>query len=62
MAGTASMKESLKIVVVLVCVVFGCSRAATDDDLFYDVFPDDFMWSTATSAYQIEGAWNEDGQ
>ena len=56
------MKESLKIVVVLVCVVFGCSRAATDDDLLYDVFPDDFMWSTATSAYQIEGAWNEDGQ
>jgi hypothetical protein len=28
---------------------------------YYDVFPDDFVWSSATSAYQIEGAWNEGG-
>ncbi len=38
------------------------NRAETDDDLLYGTFMDDFMWGTATASYQIEGAWDKDGQ
>ncbi len=27
-----------------------------------DAFPQDFLWGTATAAFQVEGAWNEDGK
>ena len=33
-----------------------------EDTLLYDSFPDDFIWAAATSAYQIEGAWDVDGE
>ena len=33
-----------------------------EEDLLYDHFPEDFAWGCATAAYQIEGAWNEDGK
>jgi len=37
------------------------SKKADDKTMRY-IFPKDFEWGTATSAYQIEGAWNEDGK
>ena len=37
------------------------SAATAADDFYYGDFPPDFAWGTATASYQIEGAWNEDG-
>ncbi|CAI5656811.1 unnamed protein product [Oreochromis niloticus] len=33
-----------------------------DDKMLYGHFREDFMWSTASSAYQIEGGWRADGK
>ncbi|XP_006880794.1 PREDICTED: lactase-phlorizin hydrolase [Elephantulus edwardii] len=33
-----------------------------EDEFLYGQFPDGFVWSAASAAYQIEGAWREDGK
>ncbi|KAF4522510.1 hypothetical protein B566_EDAN002595 [Ephemera danica] len=35
---------------------------AQDDGFLNGTFPAGFLWGTATSTYQIEGAWNESGK
>ncbi len=30
--------------------------------MLFHSFPEDFLWGAATAAYQVEGAWNEDGK
>ena len=32
-----------------------------ENEMFYGTFPDDFAWSVATAAYQIEGGAHEGG-
>ena len=46
---------------ILAAVVVLLSTASAADSFYYGDFPSDFAWGTATSSYQIEGAWNEDG-
>ncbi len=38
------------------------SHGTQSDDSVESVFPKGFYWGAATAAYQIEGAWNEDGK
>ncbi|KAM6421692.1 lactase/phlorizin hydrolase [Rhynochetos jubatus] len=33
-----------------------------EDEFLYGEFPKNFLWSVATSAYQIEGGWRADGK
>jgi hypothetical protein len=51
---------TMKVVTLLALSAFGLTVRAQDDFL-YGNFPDGFLWGAATAAYQIEGAWNADG-
>jgi len=42
--------------------LLGLGATKEDDGFLYKKFPNNFMWGSATAAYQIEGAWNEDGK
>ncbi len=37
-------------------------RSLVDPEIIKENFGNDFFWGVATSAYQIEGAWNTDGK
>ena len=32
----------------------------SNKEIFMKKFPKDFIWGTATSAYQVEGAWEKE--
>ncbi|CAG9827044.1 unnamed protein product [Diabrotica balteata] len=46
--------------VILISLLLGLSLA--DDPINNKKFPDDFLFGVASSAYQVEGGWNEDGK
>ncbi|XP_071507223.1 lactase/phlorizin hydrolase-like [Diadema antillarum] len=69
------MRTSALLLAPVLLVVIGTTTAAepefvypdvfndTERDAFlYGTFPDDFLWSTSTAAYQIEGGWDADGK
>ena len=41
---------------------FGNAATTAATHLASDVFPKNFLWGSATAAYQVEGAWNTDGR
>ena len=44
------------------CKVTKGQDSEEEKEFLYGTFPDDFVWGVATSAHQIKGAWNEDGE
>jgi beta-glucosidase len=45
----------------LICFAFSCS-SKKDSNTQGATFPKDFLWGAATAAYQVEGAYQEDGK
>lgn len=47
--------------IFLICCMQIANGLYVDEPLLYGTFPAGFKWAAATSAYQIEGGWDADG-
>merc|ERR1712038_18472 len=63
MGGKQGLSQSMVFNILPTLLLASLALAySPEEELLYDSFPDDFLWGSATAAYQIEGAWNEDGK
>merc|ERR1712038_1362729 len=63
MGGKQGLSQSMVFNILPTLLLASLALAySPEEPLLFDSFPDDFLWGSATAAYQIEGAWNEDGK
>lgn len=51
----------MKLVTIFFVLIAWANAQHDYPEWIYGRFPDDFAWGFATASYQIEGAWDADG-